>query len=65
MPANRYAEAAPQIRALCSEYGVNYNEADFLKQFASVWVRLAKCSLPNGMSAKITQSLNKVKGIFA
>lgn len=65
MPANRYAQAAPQLRALCAEYGVNYNEADFLKQFASVWVRLAKCSLPNGMSAKITQSLNKVKGIFA
>nr|WP_171522805.1 acyl-CoA desaturase [Acinetobacter lanii] len=65
MPANRYAQAAPQLRALCAEYGVNYNEADFLKQFASVWVRLAKCSLPNGMSAKITRSLNKVKGIFA
>src|SRR5690606_21880983 len=42
MPANRYAEAAPKIRALCAEYGINYNEASFMKQFGSVWVRLAK-----------------------
>ena len=65
MPANRYAEAAPQIRALCEEYGVNYNEADFMKQFWSVWVRLAKCSLPNDMTSKIADTLRKVKGIFA
>ena len=65
MPANRYAEAAPQIRALCEEYGVNYNEADFLKQFWSVWVRLAKCSLPNDMTSKITNTFRKVKGMFA
>jgi fatty acid desaturase len=47
MPANRYAEAAPKIKALCAEYGIHYNEASFMKQFASVWVRIAKCSLPN------------------
>ena len=65
MPANRYSEAAPQIRALCAEYGINYNEANFFKQFGSVWVRLAKCSLPNHMTAKISGSLQKIKGIFA
>ncbi|MCW8039676.1 MULTISPECIES: acyl-CoA desaturase [Acinetobacter] len=47
MPANRYAEAAPKIKALCAEYGIHYNEASFMKQFASVWVRIAKSSLPN------------------
>ncbi len=65
MPANRYAEVAPKIKALCAEYGINYNEANFFQQFWSVWVRLAKCSLPNNMTAKITQSFAKVKGIFA
>ena len=64
MPANRYAEAAPKIRALCVEYGVNYNEANFFKQFWSVWVRLAKCSLPNDMTAKVSGTLQKLKGIF-
>ena len=65
MPANRYAEVAPKIKALCAEYEINYNEANFFQQFGSVWVRLAKHSLPNNMTTKITQSLQKVKGIFA
>ena len=65
MPANRYAEVAPQIKALCAEYGIHYNEANFFQQFWSVWVRLAKCSVPNNWTSTITQSLQKVKGIFA
>ena len=65
MPANRYAEVAPKIKALCAEYEINYNEANFFQQFGSVWVRLVKHSLPNNMTSKITQSLQKVKGIFA
>ena len=65
MPANRYAEVAPKIKALCAEYDINYNEANFFKQFGSVWVRLAKCSLPNHWTTSISQSVEKVKGIFA
>ncbi|MFU9813868.1 fatty acid desaturase family protein [Acinetobacter radioresistens] len=53
MPANRYAEVAPKIKALCAEYGIHYNEASFMQQFASVWVRLAKCSLPEGSLQKV------------
>lgn len=47
MPANRYAQVAPKIRALCQEYGVYYNTASFPRQFKTVWVRLARLSLPN------------------
>ena len=65
MPANRYAEVAPQIKALCAEYGIHYNEANFFQQFWSVWIRLAKCSVPNNWTSTITQSLQKLKGIFA
>ena len=65
MPANRYAEAAPKIRALCAEYGINYNEASFMKQFGSVWVRLAKCSLPNSWTASVAQSKQKLKTFFS
>ncbi len=61
MPANRYEEVAPKIRALCAEYGVNYNEANFMKQFWTVWVRLAKCSLPNDVGANLTQAFSKLK----
>ncbi|WP_336929436.1 acyl-CoA desaturase [Acinetobacter tandoii] len=57
MPANRYAEVAPKVKALCAEYGVHYNEASFIKQFASVWVRLGKCSLPNGSKEQFKLTL--------
>ena len=53
MPANRYAEVAPKIKALCAEYGIHYNEANFIQQFSSVWVRLAKCSVPNHCRTKL------------
>ena len=57
MPANRYAEVAPTVKALCAEYGVHYNEASFIKQFASVWVRLGQCSLPNGWKEQFKLTL--------
>ncbi|MGE8683189.1 MAG: fatty acid desaturase family protein [Acinetobacter sp.] len=61
MPANRYAEAAPRIRALCAEYGIHYNEASFMKQFGSVWVRIAKYSLPNDWKAETKHYAMKAK----
>jgi fatty acid desaturase len=64
MPANRYKEVAPKIKALCAEYGINYNEANFMRQFWSVWVRLAKCSLPNHTTGKVMQTLEKLKAKF-
>lgn len=64
MPANRYAEVAPQIRALCEEYGIHYNEANFIQQFGSVWLRLAKYSLPNDVSVQVSQVWKKLNRIF-
>ena len=61
MPANRYAKVAPKIKALCAEYGIHYNEANFIQQFSSVWVRLAKCSLPNHWHDKIGQGSNLIR----
>ena len=65
MPANRYAEAAVQIRALCREYGIHYNEASFFKQSLSVWLRVAQYSLPNGYVSSVKQSIRKLKNLFA
>ncbi len=61
MPANRYAEVAPKIKALCAEYGLNYNEASFMKQFSTVWVRLAECSLPNDWTAQVKDKVSTAK----
>ena len=65
MPANRYAEAAVEIRALCGEYGIHYNEASFLKQSLSVWLRVAQYSLPDGYVSSAKQSIRKLKNLFA
>lgn len=65
MPANRYAEAAVEIRALCGEYGIHYNEASFFKQSLSVWLRVAQYSLPNGYVSGVKQSIRKLKNLFA
>ena len=65
MPANRYAEAAVQIRALCREYGIHYNEASFFKQSLSMWLRMAQYSLPDGYVSGVKQSIRKLKNLFA
>jgi NADPH-dependent stearoyl-CoA 9-desaturase len=64
MPANRYAEVAPKIKALCLEYGLHYNEASFMKQFYTVWVRLAKCSIPNEWHDKLNTQLQPVQNAW-
>lgn len=61
MPANRYRDVAPQIQALCAEYGQHYNKASFGKQFASVWWRLAVHSLPNSVVDTVSHSTDSVK----
>ncbi|GAA5012614.1 acyl-CoA desaturase [Acinetobacter puyangensis] len=67
MPANRYQDIAPKVRAICEEYGINYNSASFTKQFATVWMGLAKLSLPQRhdrerIAAKLK---HKMTGFFA
>ena len=64
MPANRYTEVAPKVKALCAEYGIHYNEASFMKQFSTVWVRLAKCSLPNHWTEQVVEKTHAVKSVF-
>ena len=54
-------QKASGLNHLYAEYGVNYNEANFMKQFWTVWVRLAKCSLPNDMSAQLAQGWTNLK----
>ncbi len=50
-----------KIKALCAEYGLNYNEASFMKQFSTVWVRLAECSLPNEWTAQVKDKVSTAK----
>ncbi len=53
MPAKRYREAAPRLKAICAKYGQNYNTGSFVKQFASVWKRIIAYSLPDTYAGKL------------
>lgn len=46
LPAHRYPEIAPQVRALCEKYGLPYNTGGFFKQIGSVWGKIFKLALP-------------------
>jgi fatty acid desaturase len=46
LPAHRYAEIAPEVRAICKKYGLPYNTGSFLGQALSTWKRIFKLSLP-------------------
>lgn len=47
LPAHRYAEIAPEVRAICGKYGLPYNTGSFLRQTLSTWRRIVRLSLPS------------------
>ncbi|GAB0106575.1 acyl-CoA desaturase [Nocardia sp. JMUB6875] len=46
LPANRYPEIAPVVKALCEKHGLPYNMGGFSRQIGSVWAKLFKLALP-------------------
>ncbi|MFF0814484.1 fatty acid desaturase family protein [Rhodococcus sp. NPDC003318] len=46
LPANRYPEIAPEVRALCAKHGLPYNTGGFLRQIGSVWGKIVTLALP-------------------
>ncbi|MEU4709760.1 acyl-CoA desaturase [Nocardia salmonicida] len=47
IPANRYPEIAPEVKALAEKYGLPYNTGRFSKQIGSVWAKIFKLALPD------------------
>ncbi|GAB11339.1 acyl-CoA desaturase [Gordonia araii NBRC 100433] len=47
VPANRYPEMSPEVRAICERYGMPYNTGSLRGQLGSTWKKIAKLSLPN------------------
>ena len=47
LPASRYPEMAPRVRALCAGYGQRYNSGSLLRQFGSVVGRILRHALPS------------------
>jgi len=46
LPAHRYPEIAPEVRAICAKYGVPYNTGKLGHQLKSVVQRIARGTLP-------------------
>jgi len=48
MPSTRYAEIAPQVKALCERYDLPYNTGPFLKQLGMVQRTILRLAFPGG-----------------
>lgn len=46
LPARRYPQIAPEVRALCEKYGLPYNTGRFSKQLGSTWLKIFRLALP-------------------
>jgi fatty acid desaturase len=46
LPAHRYAEIAPRVRAVCKRHGVPYNTGGLTRQFGSVVRKIVRLSVP-------------------
>ena len=46
MPAHRYPQVAPKIKALCDKYGLFYNTGSLFKQYLTVMKRILMYTLP-------------------
>ncbi|HEY5971841.1 MAG TPA: acyl-CoA desaturase [Pseudoxanthomonas sp.] len=47
IPANRYAEIAPEVRAICARYGQHYNTGSLPRQFGQVIWRILRHAWPS------------------
>jgi len=54
LPSNRYAEIAPQVRAVFEKYDLPYVTGSLPRQLGSAWHKVIRLSLPNGWLASTT-----------
>ena len=47
IPARRYPQIAPEVRAICAKYGLPYNTGGLAKQLGSVFGKIVRLALPN------------------
>ncbi|MCW3013312.1 MAG: fatty acid desaturase [Solirubrobacterales bacterium] len=56
LPSNRYAEIAPQVRAVCKRYGLPYLTGPLGKQYRSVAKKILRLAFPGGGATKSVAS---------
>ncbi|ADB32893.1 fatty acid desaturase [Kribbella flavida DSM 17836] len=55
LPSNRYAEIAPQVRALFDKYQLSYTTGSLPRQVTSAWKKVVRLSLPNDFGRRTRQ----------
>jgi NADPH-dependent stearoyl-CoA 9-desaturase len=65
IPARRYAAISEEVQAICERYGLPYNAGPLHKQLGSVFVKLAKLSLPGRKSATPAEAHEATAGTTA
>ena len=60
LPSNRYAEVAPQVKAIFDEYRLPYVTGPLPKQVASAWKKVVRLSLPNNFFADVPGNVVKL-----
>ena len=53
LPANRYAELAPDVRGICARYGQHYNTGSLPRQFGQVIWRILRHAWPSRAAAPV------------
>jgi len=53
IPAPRYQQIAPQVRAICEKYGIPYNTGSFWKQYGEVLQRVFVYSVPSTATSAV------------
>ena len=51
LPSNRYAEAAPRVKALCEKYGIPYNSGLLARQLGTTLRTIFRLALPTPVPA--------------
>jgi linoleoyl-CoA desaturase len=54
LPARRYRQIAPEVRAVCEKYGLPYNTGRLSRQLGSTWSKIFKLALPSRGGADVT-----------
>jgi linoleoyl-CoA desaturase len=65
LPARRYPEIAPRVRAICEEHGVPYNSGSFWRQYGSVLANIFRLAWPPraAASARVASLLGEGVGM--
>jgi NADPH-dependent stearoyl-CoA 9-desaturase len=60
LPANRYIEVAPKVRAVCAKYNIPYNTGYFIPRVLTVFKRIARYSLPGGSDTSVQIEVDSI-----